>query len=114
MKKYILITLAILFLGMTVLSAHPASLLNVTFDKDKDNLIVSFVHKVKTPQDHFIHHITVQLNKKDIISQNTFSQDTTDGGTIYYKVIDAKVGDKISVTVDCNKSGKKSETILVK
>lgn len=114
MKKCILLTLIILFLGMTVASAHPASLVNATYDKEKKNLIVSFVHKSSAPASHYIDQIKVQLNKKDVIIQNNFSQEAESGGTFYYKLIDVKAGDKITVTTACNKMGKKSADIVVK
>ena len=114
MQKYIFLTIAILILGMTVASAHPASLVNATFDKDKGNLVVTFAHKVSAPASHYISQIKVQLNKKDVIVQNNLSQETDAGGTFYYKLIGVKVGDKIKVTTVCNKIGNKSAEIVVK
>jgi hypothetical protein len=46
--------------------------------------------------------------------QNCFQQETENGGTFYYKLIDAKAGDNIIVTAECSKYGKKSATVVVK
>jgi membrane-anchored glycerophosphoryl diester phosphodiesterase (GDPDase) len=113
-EKCILLTIIALLFGMTLAFAHPASLINAVFDKDKNNLIVSFSHKVTDPANHYIKQINVKLNKKDVLVQNCFQQETENGGTFYYKLIDAKAGDNIIVTAECSKYGKKSATVVVK
>lgn len=114
MKKYILLALLVSVLGTTVAFAHPPSMVNAVFDKEKSNLIVSFVHKVNAPNNHYVKQIKVSIGKRDLVIQNNFSQETDNGGTLYYKLIDAKVGDKITVNAQCNKMGAKSTTIEVK
>ena len=36
-----------------------------------------------------------------------------ENGNLIYKIIDAKLGDKIKVRTNCNKTGKKSATLEI-
>jgi hypothetical protein len=95
------------------LIAHPASNVTLTFDSETKILDVNFDHKVSDAEKHFIFEIKVYLNKDVIIEQELFSQDGTESGSLVYKINDAKIGDKIKVTTNCNKTGKKSDEITV-
>ncbi|MBN2830554.1 MAG: hypothetical protein JXR56_09570 [Candidatus Cloacimonetes bacterium] len=105
--------IVLMILGTALLSAHPASGVKADFDKDTNILMVSFEHEVKNAEDHFIYEINVKLNKKEIINQQISKQETIKGGEYQYKIIDAKVGDTITVTTACNKSGKKSVSLVI-
>jgi hypothetical protein len=108
MIKTRILIIVIVMLSFTLLKAHPASDVTVTFDKETSLLTVEFVHKVNDADKHFIFEVTVYLNKDEIITQSIEKQDTLDGGSLVYKIVDAKAGDKIKVKTNCNKSGKKS------
>lgn len=113
MKKFFMTTFLIMF-GLTLLMAHPASSINLSFDKTNATLKVDFQHKVSDEGSHFIYDVEVKLNGKKIAAQSMFKQDNKEGGYVIYRIVDAKAGDKISVMVDCNKGGKKTETIVIK
>jgi lipopolysaccharide export system protein LptA len=111
--RLILLTIAFLTL-ITLLPAHPASAVNVTFDKTNSQLFISFNHQVQNNADHFIAAVTVTRGKKVIISQSLTYQDSKEGGEVCYKINDLKAGEKITVTATCSKVGKKSQTITIK
>lgn len=111
MKKIALILVLCAIAG--ILLAHPASKVMLAFDAETSELTVTFNHKVRDAEDHFIYEVTVFLNNKEIIQQKLSSQDTTSEGKLIYRITDAKTGDVIKVTTACNKSGKKSQTITV-
>ena len=62
---------------------------------------------------HYISQVTVALNGKTIITQDFKSQSSLEWQYVYYRVIDAKEGDKIAVTAACSLTGKMSETLVV-
>jgi lipopolysaccharide export system protein LptA len=114
MKKSFII-LSILFLFSIIsLSAHPASSVSASFDKEQSTLSISFKHQVKNNADHFVSEVVVLKNKKEIISQKLTYQDTSDGGALVYKINDLKPKDKLEIVTTCNKIGKKSQTLEIK
>ncbi len=113
MKKYAFILMVLIF-TLSSLFAHPANSVDLTFDKATSILKVNFTHKVGDETAHFIYDVEVKLNGKKLINQETLRQDTKEGGYYLFKIVDAKVNDKISVMVDCNKGGKKTETLVIK
>ncbi|PKN79420.1 MAG: hypothetical protein CVU48_05375 [Candidatus Cloacimonetes bacterium HGW-Cloacimonetes-1] len=114
MKLNKLFAILIMLSTIAVIFAHPASDVKPTFDLSKGSLVITYDHKVKDGGEHFIFDVKILLNKKEIINQKMGKQDSIAGGTVYYKIVDAKVGDKITVVTDCNKGGKKSIVIDVK
>jgi hypothetical protein len=94
--------------------AHPASEVKANFDRAKGSLTISFDHKVKDLNDHFIYDLKVLVNKKEIINQKISKQENLEGGSLYYRLTDTKPTDKITIVTDCNKGGKKSITIDAK
>ena len=114
MNAHYLILTLIMLIGMSVLLAHPPSSILVSFDKAKSLLEVSFKQNVQDTATHYIEKIDVKVNKKAILMQKLNSQDSKDGGMVYYKVIDLKVGDMVTATGTCNKFGSKTETYEIK
>lgn len=110
MKYFLVIALLI---GSSLLVAHPASNVNLEFNQETSILTVNFDHKVKDAEKHFIFEIIVYLNKEVIIEQKMERQDDMETGNLVYKIIDAKLGDKIKVRTNCNKTGKKSATVEI-
>ncbi|MCF7857738.1 MAG: hypothetical protein K9N07_00230 [Candidatus Cloacimonetes bacterium] len=108
-----LLLLVLIIFGSTLLIAHPASEVNLVFDNDNSMLSVNFKHDVKDVDKHFIFEILVFLNQDQIIEQKITRQDKLEGGTLSYKIIDAKPGDTIKVKTNCNKTGKKSAEIEI-
>jgi hypothetical protein len=92
---------------------HPPSGMTARFDTDEHLLTVTVMHSVKDAAKHYIDEIEVDLNGKQMIKQQFNRQTDMKLQEVVYKVIDARVGDKIKVTADCNISGKKSLEITV-
>lgn len=108
-----LVLALVLLLSSITLFAHPASKVEVTYDHETQILNVSFEHKVKDAEDHFIFEIKVYNGKKEVITQEISRQETMEGGSFQYKLIDVKPGDELKVRTNCNKTGKKSATIVI-
>lgn len=113
MKKSVII-LFVTMLFVMLLNAHPASEVKASFDKTTSILKVDFTHKVDNESAHFVFDVEVKLNGKKAVKQELWKQENKEGGSVLYKLTDAKAGDKIQIITDCNKGGKKSETIVVK
>ncbi|MFC1887407.1 hypothetical protein ACFLYK_01210 [Candidatus Cloacimonadota bacterium] len=113
MNRFKLILIVVFVALISILNAHPASDVEMTFDKETSILTVNYIHKVSDAEKHFIFETTVYLNKEEIITQAIQMQDTLEGGQLVYKIIDAKPGDKILVKTNCNKSGKKSGELVI-
>ncbi|MCF7912092.1 MAG: hypothetical protein K9M99_06170 [Candidatus Cloacimonetes bacterium] len=109
--KYLLII--VLLAGSALLLAHPASKMDLSFDKETSVLTVNFEHQVKDVEKHFIFEILVYLNGDQIIEQKLEKQDNLETGEVFYKIVDAKPGDKIKVRTNCNKTGKKSAELVI-
>ena len=112
MKNKIFLGLAaILFIG-DVIFAHPPDSLKMSFDTTGTIMTVRAFHSVKMPNTHFILQITVDLNGKQLITQNFSSQLNKNEQVVIYKIIDAKKNDKIGINAQCNIMGKKKETFI--
>ena len=109
--KYFL--LVVLLIGSSLLVAHPASNVTLEFNQETSILTVNFDHKVKDLEKHFIFEIIVYVNKEVIIEQQIQKQDNLETGSLIYKIVDIKLGDKIKVRTNCNKTGKKSATLEI-
>ncbi|MCF7918497.1 MAG: hypothetical protein K9N06_01105 [Candidatus Cloacimonetes bacterium] len=109
--KYLLIL--VLLAGSSLLLAHPASEVTLAFDQETSILTVNFAHNVNDVDKHFIFEILVYLNGEQIIEQLLQKQDNTETGTVIYKIVEAKKGDKIKVRTNCNKTGKKAAEIVI-
>lgn len=108
----ILTGLAMVFLLAGIGFGHPAESIKMNFDSTGTILTVVVTHPVKTPTNHYISSITVDINGKEKVKQ-TFSRQLDNSDQIaIYKLIDAKKDDKINVTTQCNITGKKKETII--
>ena len=102
--KYLILALLVM---ATSLAAHPPKGVDLDFDSDTGVLSVEMMHSVNNASKHYVNKIVVELNGKKIIEQTFRSQLDEEKQQAFYKVIDAKEGDKISVTAYCNISGKK-------
>lgn len=113
MIKFRIILMMAILISIALLNAHPASIVDLSFDQETSILTVEFEHKVADAEKHFIFEVEVSLNKEEIITQAIEKQDDLNGGSLVYKIVDAKVGDKIKVKTNCNKTGKKSAELVI-
>ena len=111
MKKSLL-TIVVLVIS-SLLLAHPASKVEISFNTESKVLELSFSHKVKNVETHYVEEVKVELNGEEIILQQISSQENLEGSSLMYKIPEAKVGDKIKVITKCNKFGKKKGKLVV-
>lgn len=111
--KHLLISIALLALSFGAF-AHPASELQASYTASTQTLKLSFEHSVKNPLDHYIQSIEIRHNGTMIISQVASAQDTASGGEYIYKIPNLKKNDKIDITLICNKSGRKTASMVLK
>jgi len=97
----------------SVAFAHGPSDILLTFDHDTSRLTVKVEHNVSKVNNHYIENVQVKLNGDEIITQQFGSQSSSESQDVQYTIIDARDGDKISVTADCNIIGKKTVEITV-
>ncbi|MEO0093768.1 MAG: hypothetical protein ABIK67_05895 [candidate division WOR-3 bacterium] len=114
MKRLSLVYLLFLILlSLPQAIAHPADAVEINFDSTY-TLTINIHHPVKKfPSDHYINQVTVKLNDKEIIKQVFKSQTDKDWQNIFYKVIDAKPNDKITLTAFCSLFGKTTEMFII-
>jgi YbbR domain-containing protein len=105
---------ALLFVGLAATAwATPPDSIGLSIDSTHF-LTVDVHHPVKQlGTAHYINQITVALNGVNIITQNFKSQSSLEWQEAYYQLIDAKEGDKITVTATCSIFGKLSTTLIV-
>lgn len=108
-----LILIALLMVA-SLAFAHPAGKVTASLNQETSVLTVNFEHKVSNNADHFINAVIIQINGKDSIRHTLTLQESKDGGNLLYRLPSLKKGDKITVTTDCNKGGKKTANVTVK
>jgi hypothetical protein len=114
MNRYTLLILGILTVMMvvSVVSAHPPSDLNLTYDKSSGNLSATFTHQVADPTTHFVKNVKVTVDGKEVLNENYTSQPTADVFTYVYP-INASPNSVIDVIGHCNILGSKENSITV-
>ena len=112
MKRIACIVVGILLCaGMA--AAHSPAKVDLAFEKETALLRVTFDHRVRNPKDHFVYLVRVRLNKRDVIEQSLNLQDDENGGSLIYKLKEARPGDTVEVRVDCVKGGTKTGKIKI-
>jgi hypothetical protein len=114
LRRTILFAVTLLFVGLTASAwATPPDSIALSIDSTHF-LTVEVHHPVKQlGTAHYIGQITVALNGVTIITQNFKSQSSLEWQEAYYQLIDAKEGDKITVTAKCSLFGQLSATLVV-
>ncbi len=111
MKRIILTVMAVVF--TSALFAHPATEIKAKFALPAKNLVLTYLHTVKDNAQHFISEVKIELNGKNIITQNLSMQDNKISGDLMFKIPEAKEGDKITIKTKCNKIGNKEYTLTI-
>lgn len=107
-----ILMLALVFLAVPLM-AHSPKTPELVYDADAGILNVSITHSVNDAAKHYVNKVVVELNGKKIIEQKFRSQTDEEEQQVVYSIIDAKEGDKISVTAFCNISGKKKSELII-
>ena len=102
-----------LLVSVNYVFAHPPKDMELNYSTQDHLLKVKVLHFVKSPAKHYIDKITIALNGEEIISQKFKMQGSDGEQEVVYTIVDAKEGDKISVTAFCNISGKRQKTLDV-
>ncbi len=110
-KTLFLIAMLALAIG---LFAHPADEIRASYKASNQTLEISFDHKVKDANAHFIDSVEIRLNGDMIITQLTHAQIDNSGGSFLYKIPNLQKNDKLEIILICNKGGKKSTTMVLK
>jgi len=111
--SFLPIIIAMLGIFISGALAHPPDSLRLSLDSTQ-LLTIQVFHPVKNPVKHYINKVVVDLNGKTIIEQSLSSQTDNKVQELIYKIIDAKVKDKITVTANCNITGRKKDILTVK
>ncbi len=112
-NKIAIFAIVTLWIQVHQLYAHAPSHVTLDFNKQTNLLEVKYEHKVGDPTQHYITEVKIQLNEKDIIIQSLSSQDDNTGGSLIYKIIDAKPGSEIKVQLTCIRGGSKSASVKI-
>lgn len=91
---------------------HPADNVKMSFDSTGTILTIVANHSVKTPGNHYIMSIVVDVNGKELVKQTYLSQLNKNEQMALYKIIDIKKNDKLTVSTQCNITGRKKETLI--
>ncbi len=113
MRKTIIFTILLLFFHLSISYAHAPSAVMLNYNKETSILEVKYEHNVRDATQHYVIEAKVQLNEKEIVVQLLSSQEDLNGGSLFYKIIDAKPDDEIYVQVRCNRAGSKSASITI-
>ncbi len=114
MKSILLLGVALLCLGLAGPAlAHPPDSIAIAIDST-GFLSVEIHHPVRVyPSNHYLAKATIALNGSTVINQEFKSQSSQEWQYVYYRLIDAKPGDKISVTGECSLVGKLTVDYIV-
>lgn len=103
-----------LVFGISAAYGHAPKEVNLKFELDEKLLEVRVQHQVNDAAKHFVSKVTVELNGKRIVEQMLAAQENMKDQVLVYRITDARVGDNITVTADCNISGKKKASLEIK
>ncbi|MBN2030059.1 hypothetical protein JW824_07410 [bacterium] len=113
MRKTVIFIVLLLFIQISISYGHAPSAVTLDFNKETSMLEVKYEHSVRDVTQHYVIEAKVQLNGKEIIVQFLSSQEDLNGGSLVYKIIDAKPGDEILVQIRCNRAGSKSTSVKI-
>lgn len=106
------IVFVIIFLLIPSISAHPPTKLNITYDKNNNELIVNITHSVTNINNHYIESVNIKINGITIYNYNYTSQ--PDKTFISYRyTISADLGDIIEVKATCSEFGSITKELTV-
>jgi len=114
-RNYIIIGMLLLstiFLALPAI-AHPPQDMVLDYDLETSELSVTITHETPAPTIHYIYKVDIDLNDELIISEEYDSQPTNDIFTYVY-VVEAEIGDEITVTSYCNIQGSITRSITVR
>ena len=113
MKKILIFVLIIFVLLSVKAVAHSPTSINLNYNKEAKELIVTITHIVSDSNDHYIYNITIEKNNEFFRNYDYTNQPTTSSFTYNYNNIEAEDGDTFFIVAFCNKGGQKSASFTV-
>lgn len=101
-----------LSLWPTVAQAHGPNGVLLRYDSDARTLRVDISHSVSNPQKHYVKKVTITKNGEPVTVHEYTGQPETSSFTYTYPM-EAKEGDTLKATADCNYFGSKTGEITV-
>lgn len=92
--------------------AHKPSQLTLSYAGDRGTLSVTIVHSVSNPATHYVKKVEISLNDR-VEKTYTYDSQPDSSRFTYSYPVDAKPGDRITVTVTCNYIGSNSVSLTV-
>ena len=111
-KTTLLLIVGILLVFGDFLFATPPDSIKMSFDSTGTIMTTRIFHVTKNPTLHLIAQVSVALQGKPIIQQTIAKQFSNTEQDVVYQIVDAKKGDKISVTGQCSVMGKKTQEVV--
>lgn len=94
--------------------AHTPSGVEVSYDEQTGDLGVAITHQVDDPTTHYVKQVTVRQGATVLVDQTYTSQPEKSAFTYRYSVPQLKEkSGEITVDVDCNVFGTRSDTIML-
>jgi len=112
-NKITVLAFLVLWIQIHLLYGQAPSNVILDFNKETRFLDVKYEHQVGDATQHYIAEVKILLNEKEIIVQSLISPDDNNGGSVVYKIIDAKPGDEIKVQLKCSRAGSKSASVRI-
>ncbi|MBN2725802.1 hypothetical protein JXR74_00380 [Candidatus Mcinerneyibacteriota bacterium] len=112
MKKVLILILALL-MGVLTMNAHPAQVVQMTYNAEMKVLSLDVIHPTNDPAGHFIQQVTLTLNGEEWVIQRFRAQTDKQGLRLNYYIPGLKKGDEIKATVKCNKFGNKGGRLII-
>jgi len=112
MKKVIIFTAVVLMLTSTIVGAHPPREMEVSYDLQKQVLLVKMLHVVRNPTDHRIARVIITKNdeEREVVP---FPAQTSAQKFEESIPFEAMVGDELTIKAICNKAGSQTVTITI-
>jgi len=108
----LLLSFMALVLWPAAAGAHGPKDVTLAYDSDSRILSVTISHTVSDPRKHYVKKVTIAQNGSPVAIREYTSQPESSPFTYTYPV-EAKAGDVLKVTTDCNYFGSKTDELTI-
>lgn len=99
--------LFVFFLAPVMSWGHGPKDVELTYDTGSRTLSVTIFHAVSNPQKHYIKAVSI-IRNGELVTKNEYTGQPDPSSFSYTYTIEAKPGDTLEVTADCNYFGSKT------
>jgi len=92
--------------------AHSPNDISLRYDQGSRTLSVTISHAVSDPRKHFVKKVSITKNGEPVATHDYTSQPEP-SPFVYTYPVEAKAGDTLKVTADCNYFGSKTGEIIL-